>query len=538
MSQARNAVAAKAQALFRSGFTARILPWRKRCDVDHPLANAKHLARMIDELPLNDDPRQALENVNHRLASIQQTPAFSAAQRYTLVSALDTATRASQAHLLEQYVAQRRERVIEEKRVWQTMTEFWTLLAQGYLDCAQACGESGPLPRDIEACGPRIAARGLRALRYQLKWRLLRYADIPADVWPACGRFLTLAERGAAAATPLSLYDDDKTPTSPHTQMLRLAMFHSVSPASLSPAEQHVAERLVVYLTRKFRIDSEHHDRYDYCFDSRGIRPPSRRTINAPAAATLRYLDVSDARYWTGAAHALVCGTGHLPADLDLGAAVQTTTVTRVLQHLNVQWAKAAPPRATGRQKVDADLQAVHGYPNVVRVVAAPDHGRTDDSDTQPLPMWAAADMSRNGYGVITPAGAAEALQVGDIVALRIDADPAWAVGVIRRIQARTDHRRHVGLQLLTQAAVAVQVRTMTSAARDTKRQPAILLDERPLPDGSLYIVARKGLLDTREAIEARFGAEGTSVILEPSGLVESGTDYDWLRYRMTSVAF
>lgn len=152
--------------------------------------------------------------------------------------------------------------------------------------------------------------------------------------------------------------------------------------------------------------------------------------------------------------------------------------------------------------------------------------------------MWAAADMSSNGYGVLAPAGAAQALHVGDIVALRTAADPAWAVGVIRRIQPRTGNRRHIGMQLLTKAAVSVQVRSTTSAADDTRRQSAILLDDRPLPDGSLYIVARRGLLDTREAIEARFGAGGTSVILEPSGLVESGADFDWLRYRMTSVAF
>lgn len=139
---------------------------------------------------------------------------------------------------------------------------------------------------------------------------MLRHADIPADVWPACGRLLTLAERGAAAATPLSLYDDSETPSSPHAELLRLAMVHSVSPASLSPAEQHIAERVVVYLTRKFRIDGEHHNRYDDCFDLRGKRPPLRRLANSPTTATTRYLEMSDARHWTSAAYALVCGTG------------------------------------------------------------------------------------------------------------------------------------------------------------------------------------------------------------------------------------
>lgn len=349
---------------------ARILPWPKRSNVDHPLANPKRRERVIRELPLIEDPRQALDDVNHWLFSIHQTPAFAAAQRYALVSALDTATRASQARLLEQYVAQRHERVIEEKRVWQTITRFWTLLAQGYLDCAPACGDSGPLPRGIEAQGPRLAARGSRALRYQLEWLLLRYADIPADVQPACGRFLTLAERGAAAATPLSLYGDSETPSSPHAELLRLAMFHSVSPASLSPAEQHIAERVVVYLTRKFRIDGEHHNRYDYSFDLRGKRPPLWRLANSPTTATTHYLDVRGARHWTSAAYALVCGTGQLPADLDLGTAVETATVTCVLQHLNVQWPKAAPPRATGRHR--APQGAKKSMPTCMRCTGTP----------------------------------------------------------------------------------------------------------------------------------------------------------------------
>lgn len=538
MNRARNVVAAKAQALLRCRVSARILPWRKRNEVDHPLANPRRLERVIRELPRETDPRQALEDVNHWLTSIHQTPAFAPAERYAMISALDEATRLSQARLLEQYVALRRERLIEEKRVWKTMAEFWALLAQGYLDCAQSGSAAETLPRDLQPLAPHIAARGLRALRYQMKWLSLRYADIPADLWPACGRLVTLAEHATTAAVLLALYSDSTTQTSPNGEFLRLAMLHSVSPASLSPAEQHIAERLVVYLTRKYRIDAEHHNRYDYHFDLQGKRPPLRRLANSPATATTRFLDVSDARHWASAAYALVCGTGQLPADLELGAAAEIATVTRVLQHLNTHWAKAAPPRAAGRHKAQADLHAVHGYTNVVRVVTATAESDARNGDTQSMASWSAEDMSNNGYGVVAPTGAAESLHVGDIVALRTDADPAWAVGVIRRIKAREDQRRHIGLQLLTKGAVAVQVRTMDSVARDTKRQPAILLDERPLPDGTLYIVARRGLLDTRMAIEARFGEDGTSVILEPSGLVESGTDFDWLRYRMTAVAF
>ncbi|MEI8150559.1 MAG: hypothetical protein WCG92_03050 [Hyphomicrobiales bacterium] len=48
-----------------------------------------------------------------------------------------------------------------------------------------------------------------------------------------------------------------------------------------------------------------------------------------------------------------------------------------------------------------------------------------------------------------------------------------------------------------------------------------------------MHIVARRDLLTGRATIEAMYGKPPETVLLEPGGVVESGHDFDWLRYKV-----
>jgi hypothetical protein len=66
------------------------------------------------------------------------------------------------------------------------------------------------------------------------------------------------------------------------------------------------------------------------------------------------------------------------------------------------------------------------------------------------------------------------------------------------------------------------------------KRQAAILLSAQPSPNGSLHVIARRELFSGAEPLEAMFGSPPRTVMLEAAGVLESGDDFDWLRYTLS----
>ena len=532
MSQPRLTTLAKAFKLLQRRLGVRSVP-------AHPLADDKKLQRVIDGLPYNDS-RQTLEEVNHWLASLgdmqgdapHDAQGFSVLRRYATTSALDSATRRSQARMLETLLASRGENFAEEKRNWKTLTAFWTLLANAYLSCALLCAKA-EVSRAMKKELVVLAARGLCALRYQMKCVLLRYGVVDAALWMACGDFVLLAESVNGADTRVALYEGSAIESSPNDEFARLVMFWTLAPSGLSPAEQDIAERLVVHLTDKYRLSAFHEDGFDYFFDLAGVHPPLPLVRSSPWSAQTRYFQVSQARQSVMALHALMSGNGDLPPGLDLGAAAEPNVVARMLTHLQINWAKEMPARAAERRKADMALHVVQGYPVVLGLVAPASADGASPQYRLLNESWVTQDVSAGGYGVIVPAGVGEWLQVGDLIAVRAAPEVPWHLGIIRRVQAHKHNQRQIGIQLISKTAKPVEVRSLSGVARGGKRVSALMLDEWPLADGSIDLLVRRDLLSGREAVEVTYGADNASFILAPGGVVECGGDFDWLRYKV-----
>jgi hypothetical protein len=96
------------------------------------------------------------------------------------------------------------------------------------------------------------------------------------------------------------------------------------------------------------------------------------------------------------------------------------------------------------------------------------------------------------------------------------------------------DHRQHrVGIQLISKSATLIHLRRVGGAGQGGKYQTALLLATRPSRTGSLHVVVRRDLFDGREPLQATYGNPATTVTLDPGGVVESGQDFDWLRYKL-----
>lgn len=509
-----------------------MLNWLKSDKVDHPLASARELKRVVDAFPAKD-PLKTLEDAAYWLDSINDAPGFRVDQRFEVIDQLDASTRKTQERVRQSYHAHHEGELVQEKRIWKVATDFWNSLGQAYLVCVRQAQDAGSQNPAFRPRVPMLAARGTHALRQQMHWVLIRYGVLRADFWSDLALCAKLAEAHGVAATPLEMYGDGASPSSQPLEFLRTMMFWAASPSGLSPQEQDVAERLVGYYAQKFRLGAKPWEGSDYCFDLDASRPPLRFVAGVPVGAATRYFDGGGVWQVIQAQAAAVAGTGVLPKGVDWGPAADGPAVARVLRHLGLNWAKEMPARAGVRRRTAMRLLVTHGYQNVVAAIEPGVSEGLDFSTTLSHDAWIAEDVSSGGYGVIVPAGKGDWLRVGVMVALRTETEAAWEVGIIRRVKS-DDHRQHrVGVQLISRSAMVIYLRRVSGAGAGGKRQAALLLAARPSRTGSLHVVARRDLFDGREALEAIYGSPPVTVTLEPGEVVESGQDFDWLRYKL-----
>lgn len=509
-----------------------MLSWLKSEKVDHPLANPKQARKIIDDFPYKN-PWQTLQDANHWLASVNETADFKVDRRYELIDMLDVATRKCQAQLTDAFVSLREDDLVRERRICKTLADFWKLVGDGYLACARQCGDLKNVPNAMRPKLPLIAARGLRALRLQMKWVLMRYGMVRNEIWEECGRFAMLAEAAGAADKAIDIYEGGNAKSSPNDEFLRLMMFWAASPSGLSPVEQDIADRLTVYFTSKFRFTHQREEDCDYFFALSGMHPPLRLVRSSPVTPATRYFDAGSARQALEAMRGNLVLSGAIPAGMDLGPSAEANVVARTLKHLMVNWATQMPARAYERRKTAMTLNVVHGYKGVQGAIAPGSAEGLDFSMALAHDSWVAEDVSVGGYGVIVPAGKGEWLRVGVLVAVRGETDPGWQLGIVRRVKADQYLQHHIGIQLISRSPLPVYLRTLSGVAQGRTRQFAILLSERPSPNGSMHIVARRDLFSGREPVEAQYGQAETTALLDAGGVVESGHDFDWLRYKL-----
>ncbi|HTE13803.1 MAG TPA: hypothetical protein VK642_01880, partial [Burkholderiales bacterium] len=389
------------------------------------------------------------------------------------------------------------------------------------------------VPNAFKSNVPLLAARATRALRCQMHWVLMRYGVMRAEFWSDIAQCALLAEAGGAADKLVDLYADGSAASSQRYEFLRTMMFWAASPSGLSPVEHDIAERLVVHLTPKYRFDARPWDGCDYCFGLDASRPPLRCGAGAPVSAATRYFDGGGAWQAVQALSAESSGARNVPPGLDWGPAADGPAVARALKHIGLNWAKEMPARSSTRRRTALRLLVMHGFQSVQGAIEPGMSEGLDFSNTLSHDSWIAEDVSPGGYGVVVPAGKGEWLRVGVLVALRTETESSWDIGIIRRVKSDELRQHRVGIQLISKSAVPVYLRKMSGAAQGSKRQSAILLGMRASRSGSVHVVARRDLFDAHEPLEAMYGTPATTVTFGPGGVVESGQDFDWLRYKL-----
>ena len=78
---------------------------------------------------------------------------------------------------------------------------------------------------------------------------------------------------------------------------------------------------------------------------------------------------------------------------------------------------------------------------------------------------WEIRDVSRTGYRLVAPVGAAGTVALGTLAAIRPHDDPAWMLGIIRRIRRKTAERAEIGMQIVANSLVGVELAEVHKAS-------------------------------------------------------------------------
>lgn len=71
---------------------------------------------------------------------------------------------------------------------------------------------------------------------------------------------------------------------------------------------------------------------------------------------------------------------------------------------------------------------------------------------------WEMKDVSQTGYRLVAPMAVASTVTLGTVVALRTHGQAAWTLGVVRRMKRVTSDRAEIGLQILANGLIGVDL--------------------------------------------------------------------------------
>jgi cyclic-di-GMP-binding protein len=500
-----------------------VLKWLGGSDkVDHPFADPARAKEIINGFPA-DDAVKAAQDAVHWLASLNETEGFKLARRYELIDLIDVPLKRHTQKLLEQYLALKLQSKFQEGQIWKAATDYWKALGEAYLTCLAQAEADKSAAAAFRKSLPPLVARAMRAQLLQIKWILMRYGYVNDSYWQTASRLYRVAQSGGFLDEVVDIYGGTHGRGTVRQEFLRVLMLGVSSTGGLSPVKQNIAERAIAHFSTVFIWGERPAEGLNFLFDLNGGVSPARALGEPVQGGHGFYFGAGAALDGTQKIIDAINDTGALPSDINLGPGENLDQMADTLLHLAFNWEKELPPRDSERRRVSATLHVTQGLDGIL----AQDAG-AGSSET-----WTVENASAGGFGAVVPERGSAWLQVGVLIGLRHEGAKVWGAGIVRRVETDARGQRRVGIQLLTSAVTSATMCTLSAAGARGNPKNVILLDHEPSASGYMLAVLRPESFSLRDAIEARRATDGKTFVMAPSGLVESGLDFDRVRFRV-----
>jgi len=511
-----------------------MLSWLTGSKPDHPMADMKKARELVAEL-LGSDSLRVLEESASWLDSVGGAEGFKLDHRLALVDLLDRGAKSHQSRLGQEYLDAPRLQKTYESRLWKASFGFWKMLGTAYLRCIEQFQAGAPGSGAVKKDLPMMVGRALRALTVQLKWILLRYGLIEDRIWRDLGRAYAFAESQGFAGQRAVIYLGPHGESSAQEEFLKALMLVMSSPDSLPPLKLHIAERAVAHFGSRFALQAKAAPGCHFFFDLSMHQPPARAHKGMALGPMMRFFGAGDAAEGLRDLVRAVGKKDGVPIGVNLGGNFDKETVLSVLAHLEQYWADKPPLRTKQRRDLATRITVVPRFPEIVRWLdAVMDTSSLEFSDPATSESWIVFNASDGGYGAIVPQIKGDWLRIGSLLAVRTETATACRVGIIRRFTKDRYDQQRVGIQVLGNVALPVQLLfAEQAAASNTSRlgKPAVLLSDKPDQNGEVAVVMRAGNFAQKQSLQMR--VRDKAYLLSPVGLTEGGEDFDWARFKV-----
>lgn len=498
---------------------------------EHPLADARELRRVLDEIP-NDQSFKALDEIVGWLESMQSDSDISGEALYEATRQLDEAAQPHVRRVARDYLTSPRQTRTEEKRLWTIAHGFYLLLANAYERCLVLALQKTRVGEQLKSHLPLLAARLIAALAGVLKWEQFHYGTAPGNLWHRLGRVLTVAESNGVAGKRLLLYPFQPDMTSPQQEFIKVVAFRAASMDSLLPLEIEVAERLIAHFLPAFVFSARAEPDSVYWLDLDLPQPPLRLArMPKEAAPSQRFFKPAEAHLHIAALLRQVEQGAEVPKEINLGNQYPARLLIPVLRHLAAYLAPIPPQRSHDRHLVKHRMSVMHGLLNACLIFSGDVDGRPAGL---PMESWVVENVSRGGFGAVLNSMPAEWLKVGSLLAMQPEGGDNWLLGIVRRYNREGLAEARVGIQTLAQQAVSVELHARAASSYATAAAIPGLLVQGAVAD-EVQLVLPAASFDLRESLELTL--EGRRRLLEPVAMVEQTADYEVARYRLRLLA-
>jgi len=458
-----------------------------------PLSDAKTVDRWLAAFPVND-PLAMHAGVLAELGRAAERDARRTPARLEAAFLLDLRTEPLRKSLITQYLEHGSRSTKVENQLWQALFD----LTQGFLLCYQA------FAREVSAHAqsnkwqsllPQLIARQIIHQGLDAKVRLFRYEQwIPAK-WTDLHSLFQMACSAQNERQPLAVLPEGGVTTIEH-EYLRVLMLQLMNAGNLTPRHlEWVAEQLPEWCA-PLRLSIEGSSATTFYVDL-SSRAGLRRRTPDPLEGRVLFLD-------TRPLHAMlmqnVIMLDHKVRNNPLSErtprrADQLNLLSKLASQVDPEFRPLA--RRGERTTADGSVDAIIGFAKIsgflrdqemTATIVERKRGPSTFGDTveiatfgrmrsetarvtemtqrrlatyaPPGGSWEVRDVSQTGFRLVAPMSMINVVTLGTIAAIRPKAqnDGRWTVGIVRRMKRLTTDRAEIGLQVIANNLVGVEL--------------------------------------------------------------------------------
>jgi len=454
-----------------------------------PLADAKSAERWFASFPAND-PLAAHGELLGELGRMAERAARRTPAQLEAIFRVDARAKGLRRALTAQYIEHANRSSKIENQLWQAMFD----LAQGFLLCYQAFAREvsdHAQSNKWQALLPELVARQVILHGHDAKVRLYRHEQwIPAK-WAELHALFSLACSQHIERRQLALDTDARLTTIEHEYLVVLIL-QLMNTGSLTPRHvEWITEGLDEWCA-PLRLTLEASSVTSFYVDL-GSRGGLRRRAPAPLEGRVLFLD-------TRALHSLL-----MQHFVVLEQKMRAEPLSEQTSHRNDHLALVARlanqvdpefkpfPRRGERTAAVGTVDAIVGFAKIAAYLIEEERapipqydGGTSFGGTMELAVfgrtrnegdrrseltrrrfaafaapggpWEVKDVSQTGFRLVAPMTVANAVTLGTLCAFRAHGHTIWTLGVVRRMKRLTIDRAEIGLQVIANALVGVEL--------------------------------------------------------------------------------